>query len=930
MLGLLVSLPFLGALVMHSVVVRLRLQPAWLAGLTVLLGIFLLLNQGWQVYGGEVLLERREWMPEIGLSLAFRLDGLGLLFAQRILGIGLLVVVYARYYLTEAEGGPRFYAYLLLFMGAMLGLVLSENLLQMLLFWELTSLTSFLLIGFRRRDAAARQGARLALMITGGGGLALLAAVILIGQVVGSYELSAVLDSGQTIENHRLYPAIMALFLVGVATKSAQFPFHFWLPHAMAAPTPVSAYLHSATMVKAGIFLLGRFFPVLAGTDIWFYGVSSMGLATLLVGAYLALFQHDIKGLLAYSTVSHLGLITLLFGLGTPLGEIAAIFHILNHAVFKASLFMAAGIIDHETGTRDMRRLNGLFKHMPHTALLAMVAAAAMAGVPLLNGFLSKEMFFGETLGLRWLSEAEWHWLFPWAATLAGVFAVAYSLRFIHDVFFNGEPRDFARTPHEPPRWMKVPVEVLVVLCLAVGTLPELTARPLLEVAAAAVLQQPLPEFSLSIWHGFTTPFQMSLVALGGGIALYASRQWVFRTHERLLLWKLNGKVAAERLVVLLFDLCRWLDAWLDNRSLQRYSFLLVVSALAAGAVGLWGQPLVPTDSAAATPPGPAVLLGGLLLGAGALATALVHRQRLVAVLMLGLVGLITSLLFARFSAPDLALTQLLVEIATVILLLLAMYFLPQTTPAVSNWYRRGRDALIAALAGLGVAVLCYVMLSRPTDSVSAFYLAESKPGGGGTNVVNVILVDFRALDTLGEITVLGIAAVGILAMITGLVLRGPQRDWLGRPWISDRHPLILVTVSKLMLPIALLVSAFLFLRGHNEPGGGFIAGLVTGVALILQYIAEGSEVTRARLPWDHQGLIGAGILMALLTGVASWWLGYPFLTTTYTYLTLPVIGEFELASAMLFDLGVYLAVVGTVLLILAGIGRLSLREDAI
>ena len=925
MLALLVCVPFVGALLLACLPSRRHLQPAWLAGLTVVLGLTLLLSQGLAVYDGEVLLERREWIAAIGLSLAFRLDGLGLLFAQLILGIGLLVVIYARYYLSADEGGPRFYAYLLLFMGAMLGLVLSENLLQMLLFWELTSLTSFLLIGFRRRDAAARQGARLALMVTGAGGFALLAAVILMGQVVGSYELSMVLESGQTIENHRLYPVILILFLLGVATKSAQFPFHFWLPHAMAAPTPVSAYLHSATMVKAGIFLLGRFFPVLAGTELWFYSVSGMGLATLLLGAYFALFQHDIKGLLAYSTISHLGLITLLFGLGTPLGEIAAIFHILNHAVFKASLFMAAGIIDHETGSRDMRRINGLFRYMPYTALLAMVAAAAMAGVPLLNGFLSKEMFFGETLGLRWLSEAQWHWLFPWAATLAGVFAVAYSLRFIHDVFFNGEPRDLVRTPHEPPRWMKVPVEVLVVLCVAVGTLPELTVRPLLEAAAAAVLQQPLPDFSLSIWHGFTTPFMMSLAALGGGVALYAGRRWVFAAYDRIPL-RVSGKAIAERLIILLFDFGRRFDAALDNRSLRRYSLLLVVSALAVGTVGFWGQPLA--GSAEPTSPGPGTLIGGLILGVGALATALMHRNRLLAVLMLGLVGLMTSLLFARFSAPDLALTQLLVEIVTVILILLAMYFLPQATPARSSLARRGSDAALAALAGFGVAVLCHTMLTLPADSISSFYLAESKPGGGGTNVVNVILVDFRGFDTLGEIAVLGIAAVGILAMITGLALHGPQRDWLGRPWASDRHPLILVTVSKLLLPIALLVSAFLFLRGHNEPGGGFIAGLVTGVALILQYIAAGSRVTRTQLPWDHLGLIGAGILIALLTGAGSWLFGYPFLTSTYSYVSVPVIGEFELASATLFDLGVYLAVVGTVLLILAGIGRLSLQED--
>ena len=323
-------------------------------------------------------------------------------------------------------------------------------------------------------------------------------------------------------------------------------------------------------------------------------------------------------------------------------------------------------------------------------------------------------------------------------------------------------------------------------------------------------------------------------------------------------------------------------------------------------------------------------LLGGLLLGAGALATAVKHRNRLIAVLMLGLVGLITSLLFAHFSAPDLALTQVLVEIVTVILVLLAMYFLPEATPPESSLARRIRDAALAVAAGIGIAALSYAMLTLPADSISSFYLAESKPAGGGTNVVNVILVDFRGFDTLGEITVLGIAAVGILAMLRGLVLRGPARDWLGRPWSSDRHPLVLVTVSKLLLPIALLVSAFLFLRGHNEPGGGFIAGLVTGVALILQYIAEGGDVTRARLPWDKLGLIGAGVLIAVLTGMGSWLFGYPFLTSTYAYVTLPLVGKFELASAMFFDLGVYIAVVGTVLLILAGIGRLTTREETV
>ncbi|MCP3869535.1 MAG: monovalent cation/H+ antiporter subunit A [Gammaproteobacteria bacterium] len=925
MLYLLVSIPFIGALLVYPATERLRLPPSLVAGLMALSALVLLLFIGFPVYSGAVLLSRAEWIPQIGLSFSFRLDGLGLLFAELILGIGVLVVLYARYYLTELEAGPRFYAFLLLFMGAMLGLVLSENLLLMMVFWELTSLASFLLIGFRRHTSEARQGARLALFVTGGGGFALLAAVLIMGQIVGSYELSDVLASGRLVADHHLYPLVLVLFLIGVGTKSAQFPFHFWLPHAMAAPTPVSAYLHSATMVKAGIFLLGRFFPVLAGSELWFYMVSGMGLSTLLLGAYLALFQHDLKGLLAYSTISHLGLITLLFGLGTPLGEIAAIFHVINHAVFKASLFMAAGIIDHESGTRDMRKLNGLFKYMPHTAALAMVAAAAMAGVPLLNGFLSKEMFFGETLVLKWLVEAQWHWLFPMAATVAGIFAVAYSLRFIHDVFFNGEPVNLPKTPHEPPRWMKVPVEVLVVLCIGVGVFPNFTVRPLLESAAAAVLQQPLPEFSLSIWHGFNTPLVMSLVAMGGGAILYSGRKWLFRAHDRIP-FQISGKQWAESLVESIFQLGEMVDRLLDSRSLRRYSFFLLAIVVAAGAVSLWGESF--PAAKALTPVTIPVVIGGLLLGAGSIATAVWHGKRLLAVIMLSIVGLMTALLFAYFSAPDLAMTQLLVEIASVILVLLAMYFLPQLTPPESSRIRLARDITLGVIAGIGVAILSYSMLVQPLDSISSYYLSQSKPGGGGTNVVNVILVDFRGFDTLGEVTVLGIAAVGIVAMIGGLKIWGPEKDWLGRSWAGDRHPVLLTTVSKLILPFALIVSAYLFLRGHNYPGGGFIAGLVTGVALTLQYIASGSDRARQRLPWDNLKLVGAGILIATGTGLGSWVFGFPFLTTTFAYVTLPIVGKFEIASAMLFDLGVYLAVVGTVLLILAGMGGLHQREE--
>ncbi|HSG50706.1 MAG TPA: proton-conducting transporter membrane subunit, partial [Rheinheimera sp.] len=434
------------------------------------LALMILLFHSQQVFSGDAVSFSLQWIPLLGLDISLHLDGLAFLFSLLILGIGLLIILYARYYLSERDSMSRFYAYLMLFMTAMLGIVLSSNLLQIWLFWELTSISSFLLISFWWHKAEARRGARMALTVTGAGGLALLGAFVLIGQIVGSYDLQTVLASADVLQQHALYPLLLVLFLLGCFTKSAQFPFHFWLPNAMAAPTPVSAYLHSATMVKAGIFLLARFYPALSGTELWFILVSVTGLATLLIGAYLALFKHDLKGLLAYSTISHLGLITLLFGMGTDLAAVAGLFHIINHATFKASLFMAAGIIDHESGSRDMRKLNGLWQFMPITATLAMVAASAMAGVPLLNGFLSKEMFFAETLHQHLLGSLSW--VVPVLATVAAVFSVAYSMRFIHDVFFNGQPKGLTKTPHEPPRYMRVPVEVLVALCILVGIFP--------------------------------------------------------------------------------------------------------------------------------------------------------------------------------------------------------------------------------------------------------------------------------------------------------------------------------------------------------------------------------------------------------------------------------------------------------------------------
>lgn len=872
------------------------------------------------VLSGDIQYFHLPWLPALGLDVSLRLDGLSMMFALLISGIGLLVILYARYYLSEQDSLGKLYAVLQLFMMAMLGIVTADNILLLIVFWELTSLSSFLLIGFWSYRSDARKGARMALFITGAGGLSLLGGALLIGEIVGSFNIGDILAAGEQIRAHSLYPIALLLVLLGAFTKSAQFPFHFWLPHAMAAPTPVSAYLHSATMVKAGVFLLARLHPALADTDMWFLIVTNIGLITLVFAAYTAMMKHDLKGLLAYSTISHLGLITLLLGLGTELAATAAVFHVLNHAIFKASLFMAAGIIDHETGTRDMRKINGLWRFMPHTAMLAMVAAASMAGVPLLNGFLSKEMFFNETLQLR--SYGFLNWLVPVLATVAGIFAVAYSWRFIHDVFFNGKPIDLPKyPPHEPPRYMKVPVEILVVLCLMVGVMPNLTVAPLINAASAIVVGGDLQVYEIALWHGFNLPLVMSFIALAGGLLLYSQRKGLFAFYDRG--FHHDQKLVFEARIQRGVRGSRWLTDKLENGSLQRYIMLLVVTALVAGAAGVWPlanlgglQPLTPIDGVS--------VLAVIILVVGAIGTVLVHHNRLAALLLLSVVGLIVALIFVRFAAPDLALTQLSVEVVTIVLMMLALYFLPQLTPNESPPWRVSRDVIIATAAGLGVGLITWAVLTRPYHTIAEYFLANSVSGGGGTNVVNVILVDFRGFDTLGEITVLAVAAVGIFAMLQNLKLPLPQTDGDGRQWARDPYPPILAVLARVLLPLALLVSAYIFLRGHNLPGGGFIAGLITSVALILQYVSSGVVWMQQRLGWNYRSMAALGVVIAALTGLGSLAWGYPYLTSSFTHVHWPVVGDFELATALLFDLGVYLTVVGATLLILAQLGLLS------
>ena len=939
LLILLAALPFVAALAMATLSTRAHAAAAWVCGVFVMAGIGVLAVLQGAIARGEVLRAAWDWVPSLGLSVTFRMDALVWLMVALVYGIGLLVLIYARYYLTKSDPVPRFYAFLMAFAGAMVGMLMSGNILMLVVFWELTSILSFLLVGYWHQSQNAREGARTALIVTGIGGLCLLLAMLMIGRIAGSHDLDVVLASGDLVRADPAYPAILVLFLLGCFTKSAQMPFHFWLPGAMAAPTPVSAFLHSATLVKAGVFLLVRFFPVLGETQLWFFLVTGTGMATLLFASVFALFRHDLKGLLAYSTVSHLGLITALAGIGSSGAILAAIFHIANHAVFKASLFMAAGIIDHEAGTRDMRRLSGLMRFMPFTGVLAIVASASMAGVPLLNGFLSKEMFFAEA--------ADWHngtWLdnsLPWIATVAGVFAVAYSLRFIVTVFFGPPPVDLPRIPHEPPAWMRRPVELLVLVCLLVGILPGLTLGPTMNLAAQAVLGPDLPYKDIAIWHGFNTPLIMSVVALLGGAAIFAlfGRQIAAGPEGPPLLHRVRAVRLFETGMTLLTRRLPNLAMTLAGTDrLQPQLRLMVLVAVAVTLAVLWGE-LHPSAEALSTPFDPAFALMWLIGAACAVGAAyLAKYHRFAALVLLGGTGAVTCVTFAWLSAPDLAVTQLLVEIVTTVLLLLGLRWLPKRREEipgdrlVSARLRRARDMVLAVVVGGGLAAMAYVAMTAPlVPNIGDWFLRNAYKEGGGTNVVNILLVDFRAFDTFGEITVLAVVAVTVYALLRRFrpapESESPaRRDEDADPRSLSEIMLVPGIIMRWMFPVLVLLAAYFFFRGHDLPGGGFAAGVTLSIAILLQYLGHDTRWVESRLIVLPVRWMGFGLLIAGITGLGALVFGYPFLSAHARYVAVPLIGEVPATTVLLFDTGVFALVLGATVLLLVSIAHQALR----
>ena len=883
------------------------------------------------ILAGEVVTAGFDWMPALGLNFTLMLDGLGFFFALLILGIGLLIIAYARQYLSRNDNMGEFFTYLLLFQGAMVGIVLSDNILLLLIFWELTSLSSFLLIGYWKHLPEGRQGARMALTVTGMGGLAMIGGMLILGQIVGSYDLSVILQNRELIQADPLYLPALILILLGCFAKSAQFPFHFWLPHAMAAPTPVSAYLHSATMVKAGIFLMARMWPVLSGTTEWFVIVTTVGLVTMVLGAVIALFKHDLKALLAFSTVSHLGLITMLLGTGTAFGAMAAVFHILNHATFKAALFMSAGIIDHEAHTRDIRRLGGLRRLMPVTFVIVSLAALSMAGIPLLNGFLSKEMMLEEANHTVLFNSP---WLVPVLATVGALFSAAYSFRLISHVFFGPVRDDYPAKPHDPPAGMWLPPALLIVPVVLIGMAPFL-AEPFVKLVTAAVLGNAaeLPSAHLKIWHGLVPALYMSMIAVVGGLTMLVVFKPALRIWDALP--RPEAKTIFDAIVAGAVRLSQALVLPLHNGAFTRYAAIGTVTIVIAGyyawTTGTVGAPMYAMQAA-----DPVLISGWGMLVAATIGMVLLHRNRFLSLILIGIVGLMVSIGFVFLSAPDLAMTQFTVEVVTIILMLLALNFLPNRTPVESTVLRRMRDVAVAVAGGLASFALAYYYILRDPVStpISEFHLANSYKGGGGTNVVNVILVDFRGFDTFGEIIVLSIAALLIYALTESL-LSGPVRSRLlnrkpDQPQAGGVHPMMMVVLTRVMMPIVMMVGFYIFLSGHNEPGGGFIAGLIVSIGVVMQYMASGFSWASARLRYPYHGVIGAGVLVAGLTGIGAWFVDQPFLTSYFTYVRIPPFEKFELATAALFDVGVFLSVVGAVMLSLESFSRLARRSESI
>lgn len=894
------------------------------------------------------------WVAQIGLDIDLRLDALSFVLCLLILGVGALVLAYcARYFKSEDASIGPFAAQLTAFAASMFGLVIADNLILLFVFWETTTILSYLLIGYARTRMFARRSALTALVVTTAGGLAMLVGLIALGQLAGTMRLSEILAMGPTlVERGGLVDVAVALILVGAVSKSALVPLHFWLPGAMAAPTPVSAYLHAAAMVKAGVYLVARFAPGFSGSSTWLPIVVSLGLLTLLVGGWRALRQDDIKLILAYGTVSQLGLLVLVTGLGTAQAALAGLALMLSHGLFKSALFLTVGIIDHGTGTRDLTKLSGLWRRTPLLFGAAVISAASMAGVPPVLGFVAKESVLGATTHLDGA-------LAGWVTTgvvLGSMLTFAYAARFVWGAF--------ATKPGVEPTPMRAPEAsfaaaplLLAALTLLFGLWPaplEAVIEPYAETLPGADQLE-----HLALWHGFTLPLGLTVLTIAVGVVLFLSRAAVASAQdklyplfeaERTYRWIMNGLDA----------LAVRLTGMLQRGSLAYYLVVILITATLAPAIAAvinttpwpaWDQ-IVWADSLAQ-------LVIGVAIVIGAVAAVRAHR-RFMAVLMVSITGYGMAAMFAFQGAPDLAVTQILVETIVLVAFVLALRVLP---PALWTRRPRGKRALRLVVAiGFGVSMMAIgaiAMASRVAEPISLQYPKLAYEGGNGKNIVNVTLVDLRAWDTFGELTVLAAAATGIASLIfvvsrgdrarvlgdvasgsiggqgssaavrrlatsfvdTGKNPSGTSSQWLvaGRTLAPERRSIIIEVVTRLVFHTLILLSVYLLLAGHNSPGGGFAGGLLAGLALTLRYLAGGRVELFEALRLGPGTLLGSGLLIAAASGIAPLFFGGQLFQSLAVEFNL--LGTHKFVTSTFFDIGVYLVVVGLVLDVLTSLG---------
>ncbi len=829
------------------------------------------------------------WVPSLDINFSFRLDGLSFLFACLISGIGTLIQIYALAYMRNHKARFSFHLYLTLFMLSMLGVVTSDNVLLLFVFWELTTVTSYLLIGFNHESDDARKKALQALLVTGSGGLALLAGLILLGQAAGSYEMSIILQQAALMAEHEWYLPSLVLILIGAFAKSAQFPFHFWLPNAMAAPTPVSAYLHSATMVKAGVYLLARLSPVYSASDYWFYTLGIVGGITAIWCAILAMKQTDLKLMLAYSTNVALGKLVLLIGMGTELALSAAMLFILAHSFYKAALFMVAGVIDKATGTRDITKLHGLKAVLVISLVVAILAALSKAGLPPSLGFLSKEYMYKAGLESGNVIVA--------LLLIVNVLMIAVTIALIYKPFFGRDQQE--PTPAKDVESMKglwLPAMLLSIVGAMVSLIGlDWINQNVVIPGVVSVFPESEPE-ATKLWQGLNLPLLLSMITLALGYAVFALYPTVLLGWQKNLAPLPKAEWVFEQIIRIVLRFATWQTQCLQQKRLSNYVLLfsLVLTMI------LISKPLLISQSVFSELVEVQFHEGMIaLLLVAAVVTCVVTSSRLLAVAALSMVGFMTTLVFMLYSAPDVAKTLLLVETLMVVFVVLLMRHMPKlnSVPGHSKW-RRLLHASVAGIIGVSVAALLINITAQPLDlTLVEFFANNSLPGGHGRNIVNVILVDFRAIDTLGEMIVVVIAGITAIHLLT---FHNSKR--------TPIHSLIFNTTAHIVSTLMLVFSLYLLLRGHNEPGGGFIGALIAVIGFALLMFAESPKYVRERLHYSPLSIAMFGILLSFLAGLIGLAFNLPFLTGLWWKAILP------LGTPLLFDVGIYFAVIGGVM----------------